>query len=294
MGASVNMADQPATGFRLAAHIDEAPAALDAASGSRHAIAVAAALIVQALIVSLFLVKPAEKKPILESSIPIEIVSEAVPKPKTDEKPLPPPPPEIAPPPQSQPIRQSGGDPDRLQGQSIKSSKTRAAAGPDKKLIHTSPAKPPPPIDLSLPSLESGLSIRSAPQSPPLPMAQAAIPSTPPSTPSAEMQSESPLLGEGGGDRYLNAVRDEIVSHLTYPASAGLMHLAGTAQYEIVIDRKGQLLGVRLLQSTGSDILDRVGLQTIWQVAPFGPPPSDLAGERIGMLLTVNMEPLSF
>ena len=300
----VSMADQPATGLHLPARIDEAPPALDSASSSRHAVAIAAALLVHALVFSLLLVKPPEKIPIIEPPIPIEIVSEVTPKPKDAAKPLPPPPPEVAPPevappetappPEPQKIRESGGDPDRPQGQSTKAPATHAVAAPEKKLIHASPAKPPPPIDLSLPSLASGLSIPAAPRSLPPQTEQAAIPTPPPDTSSAELLSENPLTGEGGGDRYLNAVRDEIIRHLTYPASARLMHLAGTAQYEIVIDRQGRLLGLRLLQSTGSDILDRAGIETIRQAAPFGPPPPDLTGERIGMVLTLNLEPLSF
>ncbi len=297
----MSMADQPATDFHLVARIDEAPVALDTASNRRHAIAIAAALLVHALVLSLLLVKPPEKIPIVESPIPVEIVSEAPPKPKLEAKPLPPPPPEAArppeaaPPPEPQKIRESGGNPDRPQGESTKAPETRAVAVPEKKLIPASPANPPPAIDLSLPNLKSALSVPSSPRSPPLRTEQAAIPSTPPDTSSsAELQSENPLTGEGGGDRYLNAVRDAIINHLTYPASARLMHLAGTAQIEIVIDRQGQLLGLRLLQSTGSDILDRVGIQTIQQAAPFDPPPPDLTGERIGMLLTLNLEPLSF
>ena len=296
---TVSMADQPTTALRLPARIDEAPAAVDAASNRRHAIAIAAALFVHALVLPLLLVKPPEKIPIVEPPIPIEIVSEVAPKPKAQEKPLPPHPPEVtppeaAPPPEPQKIRESGGNPDRPQGQSTKAPATHAVAAPEKKLIHASPAKPPPPIDLSLPSLASGLSIPAAPRSPPPRTEQAAIPATPPDTSSAELLSENPLTGEGGGDRYLNAVRDEIIRHLTYPASARLMHLAGTAQYEIVIDRQGRLLGLRLLQSAGSDILDRAGIETIQQAAPFGPPPPDLTGERIGMVLTLNLEPLSF
>jgi protein TonB len=296
----VSMADQPATGLRLPARIDEARQAFDDASWRRHAAAISAALLVHALVFSLLLVKPPEKIPVVEPPIPIEIVSEVTPKPKleakpkAEEKPLPPPPPEAAPPPEPQKIRESGGTPDRPQGQPIKAPATRAVAIPEKKLVHASPAKPPPPIDLSLPSLASGLSIPAAPRSPPSRTEQATISLTPPDTPSAESANASPVTGEGGGDRYLNAVRDAIIRHLTYPASARLGHLAGTAQYAIVIDRQGRLLGVHLLQSTGSDILDRAGIETIREAAPFDPPPPDLTGERIGMLLTLNLEPLSF
>lgn len=289
----VSMADQPLTGLRLPARIDERRLAPDTASNSRHAIAIVAALLVHALIVSLFLVKAPEKKPIIEPPIPVEIVSEVTPKPKLEAKPLPPPPSET-PPPEPQKIRESGGNPDRAQGQPTKAPATRAVAIPEKKLVYASRTKPPPSIDLSLPSPAPALPMPVAPRSPPPRTEQATISLTSPDTPSAELANASPVTGEGGGDRYLNAVRDAIINHLTYPASARLMHLAGTAQYGIVIDRQGRLLVVHLLQSTGSDILDRVGIETIQQAAPFDPPPSDLTGERIGMLLTLNLEPLSF
>jgi len=61
--------------------------------------------------------------------------------------------------------------------------------------------------------------------------------------------------------------------------------------YEIVIDRQGQLLKVWLLQSSGYEILDKAGLMTVRQAAPFAPvPPDVLPGlDPIGLQLTLPM-----
>ena len=112
-----------------------------------------------------------------------------------------------------------------------------------------------------------------------------------PSAPATLTPNDSSLIGKGGGDRYLNKVRDSILGNLIYPGSAQSQRLAGVAKYEIVIDRQGRLLGLRLLHSTGADMLDRAGRDAVELAAPFGPPPADVIGDQIGMELTLYIGP---
>ena len=101
----------------------------------------------------------------------------------------------------------------------------------------------------------------------------------------------APFPGEGGGDPYLNAVRDAILGHFKYPPNAAAAKLAGTAQYMIILDRKGNLIELKLLQSAGSSILDDAGLETIKRAAPFGPLPSDVTGDHVRLIFTLSMVP---
>jgi protein TonB len=83
-------------------------------------------------------------------------------------------------------------------------------------------------------------------------------------------------LGEGGGNKYLNALRDEILRHKFYPPTAELFGWQGETRYQIVIDRQGRLVRLRVLSSSGYDILDKAGFIAIQQAAPFAPIPSNL------------------
>ncbi|HKO08040.1 MAG TPA: ABC transporter substrate-binding protein [Alphaproteobacteria bacterium] len=102
-------------------------------------------------------------------------------------------------------------------------------------------------------------------------------------------QSEIGIQGKGGGDPYLNALRDAIVRNLTYPA---LAHgRAGIAKYEMVMDRQGVMLKLAIVQSTGSPDLDRAGMDAVQKSAPFDPPPAKIIGDRIGLQLTLYIGP---
>ena len=225
------------------------------------------------------------------ASIPVEIVPEAAPKPKVQAEALPQPQPQ--PQPQSQPDRprQSGGEPDRAPG------KTADAPPPPKvfPVPEPRPARPvpkylAPTLALPLPAEPSAVSIPFNPPPPPE-KEQAMIPAPPVRRPPAPSLDTNQPPGEGGGDPYLNAVRDAILSRFVYPSELSSMRLTGTAQYHVVLDRQGNLLGLRLLQSAGNRILDEAGMESIKRAAPFGPPPSGVSGDQVGLLFIFHMAP---
>ncbi|WP_170984179.1 TonB family protein [Rhodoligotrophos defluvii] len=82
----------------------------------------------------------------------------------------------------------------------------------------------------------------------------------------------------GGGDPYLNALRDKIVARLVYPP--GSESRRGVAQYQAVITRQGKLVSVQLTRSSGYRDLDQVGLQAIRAAAPFKRLPREIPGDR--------------
>jgi protein TonB len=130
------------------------------------------------------------------------------------------------------------------------------------------------------------------PKKPPVPAArQTAIP-VPAPTPAAPTTLDADAeRGQGGGDRYLNAMRDDIRRHRVYPPTAELFRITGTATYDIAINRQGELLDARISKSSGYDILDRAGLQTIRLSAPFEPVPDDIPGDPIRLILRLSIGP---
>ncbi|HYB11008.1 MAG TPA: TonB family protein [Alphaproteobacteria bacterium] len=106
---------------------------------------------------------------------------------------------------------------------------------------------------------------------------------------SSPVQVESNMRGEGGGDRYLNALRDDILSNLIYPNSA--RGASGVAKYAMIVDRRGYLRALRLVQSSGSTALDRAGMDAIQNTAPFRPLPVNIQGETVGIEAVLAMSP---
>lgn len=161
-------------------------------------------------------------------------------------------------------------------------------------------AKPPPPTaakgQVARVAPAAPASANSQPQVASLPPARAA-PSPPAAAPtgpavnelSAPKWSDSERRGEGGGDRYLNALRDAIVGNLIYPASAHGM--AGIAKYEIVMNRQGVMLKVVQLQTTGVPALDRAGMDAIQNTMPFQPLPLRIVRTPVFILATLYIGP---
>jgi len=237
------------------------------------------------------------KKSPVPAPIPVEVVTE-LPKPPTQPKPVEKPP-EQQKPPEPQPPRSSGGD----QEDKVPGTVASAPAVEEKPMTPTTAVTPPipePPAVAPAPALPN----EPSPQAMPVPPASsprdtqqalvpAPVPAKKPPAPPAHNEtvtapaepdtpaSASPLnfqLGEGGGDKYLNSVRDEILRHVFYPPTAELFHWTGTPVYRLIIDRRGRLVRLILLQSSGYDILDNAVAKAILASAPFGPPPLSLLG----------------
>ncbi|HYB09597.1 MAG TPA: TonB family protein [Alphaproteobacteria bacterium] len=201
-------------------------------------------------------------------------------KTKTSEEPAPEPP--AAPPQKAEPARETPA-----QG---------IPAAPEAPDAVAAPANPPvksptvdPHANEAIASLEPLPQLKPAP--PPNPTAPDA--ETSPQRPPARTAETSTELqpGQGGGDRYLEKIRQDIDRNRVYPPEARSLGISGTAQYAIFIDRQGHLLRLRLLQSSGADLLDRAGMQMIQQSAPFQPPPLDLKGNEIRLVVMLHIGP---
>ncbi|MFI4985808.1 MAG: energy transducer TonB [Alphaproteobacteria bacterium] len=280
-----------------------APPSSDTAGSRPRTAGLVAAVLLHAAVIALFLAKlPAEEREKEPPAIPVELVLAAQPKPAPQAPPKPPP--------QTQLHRESGGDAEKAPGRAAE-----AEAQPSKEAVPPPPAPANLPAPVETPKPPAPPEIAALPKDaeapeppvPVLPPAQpekpkpvmAAVPPArhPPAqspavqSPPTRIPSESSLPGEGGGDRYLNKVRDSILGNLIYPGSARSHGIAGVARYELVVDRQGRLLQARIVRSSGADDLDRAGLEAVELSAPFGPPPPDVIGDQIGLLLTLYIGP---
>ena len=267
----------------------------DAVARRRRGIAVGAAILIHVVAIALLLVKlPAAKNPV-EKTIAVEIVPVAPPKPKPPEQVLPPPPPLPPSPEVPEPRRESGGESDRAPGKAAeKAPLPKPVPAPAPRPPKATPKQSLESLNIFPPAESSAAAVPFNPPPPPPKTEEAMVPPQPqpPPEPAPEAPpSPDPRRGEGGGDRYLNAVRDAILRRFTYPPEAIAEHVVGTARYEIVVDRQGNLISLHLLKSSGSGVLDTAGMTTIQQAAPFGPVPADVGGDQVGLLFIFHMGP---
>ena len=272
----------------------------------RRTVARAASLLLHGAVIALFLVHgPVEQQPSEPQTIPVELIVEPPPKPKAAIPPQPKP--EPVPQPQPTPqleYRESGGDPDRAPGRPPEAKPPEPAKQPGEtqpppkapqpteakqqstqapRMPIPAPKPPPPTIDKAAPQLAA------IPPASPSKGREPAPATAPPGRGSAPAQIESSLRGQGGGDRYLNALRDDIISNIIYPAAA--RGAVGVAKYVMTVSRKGYLLQLRLLQSSGSTALDRAGMDAIQNTAPFRPLPANVIGDSVEIVGTLYIAP---
>ena len=197
---------------------------------------------------------------------PIEriLVAELVVEPPTQPAEAPTRPSEAVPEPvAAQPVdlRQSGGDPDLAPGSRELEAKAQVSAPPE---LGSDPVQGPQP-ELA------------AARAATAPLQQQ------PSEVFVSIPSYYPTDGKGGADRYLNEIRDMILEQRNHP-----LRRSGTAYYQVMIDRFGNLLNAKLVFTSGVGVVDVMGMGMIRNAAPFPPVPSDLRGERI--LLSIRLE----
>lgn len=287
------------------------PLSVDTEAGMRRAAARGAAMLLHAGAIALLLAHPpAEEQRAAQPAMPVELVSAAALERAAPPQPVRPPPPAIGP-------RVSGGDLDRAPGQAS-DAKTQPHPNPtatpeppvaDAAVAEQTPvvAGAAPPADVPAPNsvaavpvpppeakdataeLAPALQSRIEHPAPSPPSGRSAALSSPP--PSDQTRTEHLRPGQSGGDRYLNTVRRDILRNRAYPPAARSLGLAGTAEYSMLLDRKGRLLRLRLLRSSGADILDKAGMAAIERSAPFQPLPPDIIGDKVEVVVAVHLAP---
>jgi protein TonB len=69
-------------------------------------------------------------------------------------------------------------------------------------------------------------------------------------------------------------IRDLIVKHLQYPPAARRLGWNGAVTVSFVVLENGLARDIRIVKSSGHDILDQAVVKTIRQIQPFPRPPA--------------------
>lgn len=97
--------------------------------------------------------------------------------------------------------------------------------------------------------------------------------------------------GRGGGDAAA-AWRGRVLAHLDrhkrYPRAAKMMKREGRAEVRLRLDRDGHVLDVALTTSAGLAALDEEAVEVVRRSQPLPPPPPEVAGENIPMLVPIG------
>ncbi len=86
---------------------------------------------------------------------------------------------------------------------------------------------------------------------------------------------------------YLALVRSRIERQKRYPPSARAKSLEGAVVIRFVILNDGSVRSLRVVQSSGSGILDEAGLKAIHRAAPFPKPPVNVFGSEVPIELPI-------
>ena len=71
-----------------------------------------------------------------------------------------------------------------------------------------------------------------------------------------------------------------------YPDAARGDH--GVAQLAFSVDRSGAVHGARIVRSSGSALLDRAAVELVERAAPMPPPPPEIAGAQIAIVVPIR------
>lgn len=85
--------------------------------------------------------------------------------------------------------------------------------------------------------------------------------------------------------------KSQLIARLSrnkYPPEARARGEHGTVQVAFSIDRRGGVHGRSILQRSGSALLDQATLMLITRAAPFPPPPPEIRGAEIPIIVPIR------
>jgi len=79
---------------------------------------------------------------------------------------------------------------------------------------------------------------------------------------------------------YRDRIRQAVDAHKHYPRMARRLGVEGRVVLAFTLRADGRLAGVRVAESSGSELLDEAALQAVRDAAPFPPFPEGVGRER--------------
>ncbi|MGK0674668.1 MAG: TonB family protein [Halothiobacillaceae bacterium] len=150
--------------------------------------------------------------------------------------------------------------------------------------VQPRPAKAPP----SKPAVSASAPVRAQPvESAPAAEVPVAIPSPAPTplVPPPAAQPVIPAPDPALEDGYRTRVRQAIDKHKHYPRVARRLELEGRVVVAFTVEADGRLAGVRVVESSGSELLDEAALEAVRKAAPFPPFPDGVERRQWGFTL---------
>jgi TonB family C-terminal domain len=111
------------------------------------------------------------------------------------------------------------------------------------------------------------------------PVSVSAEPEAPVSTGGEEKKPSAEAVLAASEATILKTIMDKIAASRVYPAAAKRRGLEGTVVIEVEVDERGALISARVTASSGSDILDRAGLELLRSVFPV----TNESGKRLAL-----------
>ena len=134
-----------------------------------------------------------------------------------------------------------------------------------------------PPVPLTNTSREQSRSIEQPRKIPEVPDAGSALAPRTKKSEHPAPGSEEPVILEKTQQRYMKEhfgyIRDLITTHLVYPPMARRMNWSGKVVLAFVIAEDGTVHAIRVVETSGFQILDKSAVETVRSVAPFPKPP---------------------
>lgn len=140
------------------------------------------------------------------------------------------------------------------------------------------PQKPPPPA--VMPSRPAAVETAEPQAAIPEPAVQ---PPPPAATPPSPQATPGPAATNWQGRLLAHLER-----HKRYPDSARFRRQQGVVGVAFSMDRQGRLLAVRLRTSSGIASLDEESLELLRRAQPLPPPPPEVEGERLDLVVPVE------
>lgn len=104
----------------------------------------------------------------------------------------------------------------------------------------------------------------------------------------APLQTVFNLKDSNAVPTWKRLVATKLERNKKYPSSAQAREEKGVVQLEFSVDRSGHLKSSRILQSSGSEALDRETLDLVKRAQPFAAPPAAMTGEEIFLVVPIR------
>jgi protein TonB len=111
----------------------------------------------------------------------------------------------------------------------------------------------------------------------------------------AATRTAAPMIGLSARDARTKAQwQREVVAHLgrfkRYPAAARDRSETGEIMLKLALDRSGRVADAEVVRSSGSSRLDAAALEMATRASPLPPPPGQIPGETIELLVPVRFQ----